>query len=68
MRNFNIASCIKFHIYILFSGDVREDKELTKLTAENRETFVKKINDLKSNGGTCLGKGLKQGMDVSVKF
>ena len=29
---------------------------------------MKKINDLKSNGGTCLGKGLKQGMDVSLKF
>ena len=27
---------------------------------------MNKINNLKSNGGTCLGKGLKQGMDVSV--
>ena len=29
---------------------------------------MNKIKDLKSNGGTCLGKGLKQGMDVSLKF
>ena len=58
---------IELH-YFFFSGDARENKELTKLTAENRQTFVKIINDLNADGGTCLGKGLKQGMDVRKRI
>ena len=29
---------------------------------------MKIINDLNADGGTCLGKGLKQGMDVRKRI
>ena len=48
-----------------FSDSASQDKALTKLTESNRQDFVDKIGSLKPNRGTCLGKGLMKGMDVS---
>jgi calcium-activated chloride channel regulator 4 len=49
-----------------FSSAASKDKDLTKVDDNNRQDFVKVINDLKPNGGTCLGLGLMKGMDVSI--
>ena len=48
-----------------FSDSASQDKALIKLTESNRQDFVDVIGSLKPNGGTCLGKGLMKGMDVS---
>ena len=49
-----------------FSSGATKGKNLTKVDDNNRKDFVKVINDLKPNGGTCLGLGLMKGMDVSI--
>ena len=49
-----------------FENSASRDKALTKLTEKNRQEFVDVIDRLKPNGGTCLGKGLMKGMDVSI--
>ena len=49
-----------------FSSAASKDKDLTMVDDNNRQDFVKVINDLKPNGGTCLGLGLMKGMDVSI--
>ena len=38
-----------------------EDVPLTKVTNENRNVFVVKIDGLRPSGGTCLGNGLMKG-------
>ena len=49
-----------------FENSASRDKALTKLTENNRQEFVNVIDRLKPDGGTCLGKGLMKGMDVSI--
>ena len=54
------------HIVLIFSSDVVTNKRLTNITSESiRDDLVKIIESLKADGGTCLGDGLKNGMDVS---
>ena len=38
-----------------------EDMPLTKVTKDNRNDFVVKIDGLLPKGGTCLGNGLMKG-------
>ena len=47
-----------------FSSDSSVDKSLTRVDESNRNAFVDTINNLRPNGGTCLGSGLMKGMDV----
>ena len=47
-----------------FSSDSSVDKSLTRVDESNRNEFVNAINNLRPNGGTCLGSGLMKGMDV----
>ena len=41
-------------------------QHLKNVPHENRNIFVKAIDDLEANGGTCLGEGLKQGLIVNI--
>ena len=47
-----------------FSSDSKVDKTLTRVDESNRNEFVNVINNLRPEGGTCLGLGLMKGMDV----
>ena len=49
-----------------FENTARMDKPLTPVSDSNREQFASVINNLKADGGTCLGTGLMKGMDVSI--
>ena len=51
-----------------FSSQASSDKVLTKVDDTNRQEFVSVINNLRPDGGTCLGLGLTKGMDVSNVF
>ena len=54
-------------INILFSSSVYEDMKLTNVTDSNRDSIADIIGNLKMHGGTCLGNGLMQGMDVRLQ-
>jgi hypothetical protein len=41
---------------------------LTTISDASREEIAKKIDYLKAEGYTCLGAGLKQGMDVRLLY
>ena len=47
-----------------FSSDSKVDKSLTRVDENNRNDFADVINNLRPDGGTCLGSGLMKGMDV----
>ena len=47
-----------------FSSDSKVDKSLTRVDENNRNDFADVINNLRPQGGTCLGSGLMKGMDV----
>ncbi len=49
-----------------FSSDFATNKRLTAVTDANRNEFVAAVESLVSNGGTCLGLGLMEGMDVRM--
>ena len=38
--------------------------EFQEVTDSSRDVFVNAINNLKPDGGTCLGDGIMKGMDV----
>ena len=38
--------------------------DLVQINDQNRESIAKNIEGLKVVGGTCLGAGLKRGLDV----
>ena len=41
--------------------------KLTNVTDSNRDSIADIIDNLKMHGGTCLGNGLMQGMDVRLQ-
>ena len=47
-----------------FSSSASTDKTLTRVDENNRNDFADVINNLRPDGGTCLGSGLMKGMDV----
>ena len=48
-----------------FSTTASVDKSLIRVDESNRNDFIEVINNIRPNGGTCLGLGLMKGMDVS---
>ena len=57
---------IPVFLSILFSTDLDEDLKLTIVNDTNRDSIADIIGNLKMHGGTCLGNGLMQGMDVRL--
>jgi len=49
---------------VKFSSKATVMSEVKKTTAVNKKMFINLIDKLKADGGTCLGKGLKEGLNV----
>ncbi len=49
------------------SSNVNTVQKLTVISSDTvRDEITRKIDSLKAKGGTCLGAGLKNGMNVSL--
>ena len=48
-----------------FSSEAYEEQEMTTVTEENRETMMDTIEDLYTEGLTCLGAAVKAGIKVT---
>ena len=68
----DVASYSRVLIYkkkLFFSSDAREDAPMTMIDGEDaRDELVDVIFSINANGGTCLGEGVRQGLEEMFFF
>jgi hypothetical protein len=59
--------CLRWNIFSSCSSSTNVVQPLTTIDGDPiRDEIAGKVENLIANGGTCLGAGLKRGLDVSI--